>query len=119
MNHKNRVAGHGSWNPQKNCWQFTDLYWEPGFIFDTEWLDDDCYISRVEMCLWNQMSCYEKARDGSLVLIERTREKQRSYVLAEQYCKDGLYQTWTEDYDSSDHQRQRWDIESEFWQDLD
>jgi hypothetical protein len=108
------VAGHGGWNPTEGCWEFTDVYWERGFPRDVEWEDDDCFVSRVEVCLWTEVSCYDR-EDGELVLRERSRESDRCYVLAERYCKDALVETWTEDAERSEPRREEWDVEDEYW----
>lgn len=110
----NRVAGHGGWNPTKGCWEFTDVYWERGFPQDLEWKDDDCYVSRVELCLWTEVSCYDR-EDGELVLRQRSRESDRCYVLAERYCKEALTETWTEDSPDTGTRREEWDVEGEYW----
>ena len=108
-----RVAGHGGWNPTKGCWEFTDVYWERGFPWDLEWEGDDCFVSRVEVCLWTEVSCYDR-EDGELVLRERSRESDRCYVLAERYCRDALVETWTEDA-GNEPRREEWDVEDEYW----
>jgi hypothetical protein len=111
-----RVAGHGGWNPTKGCWAFTDVYWERGFPQDLEWEDDDCYVARVELRLWTEVSCYDH-EDGELSLRERSRESDRCYVPAERYCRESLTETWTEDSPETGARREEWDVEDEYWRD--
>lgn len=112
---KTIVSSHAGWNPEDKCWQFTDTYWQEGYIHDLEWEGDDCHIRRVDICLWIEISCFDKDKKGELILRKRSRERQRCYVLAERYCKETRYEVWTEDADLEGELREEWDIESEYW----
>jgi hypothetical protein len=118
MGNKDKIAGQGGWNPTKECWQFTDVYWEKGDPWDIVWESDDCYVSRVEFCLWIEVSCYDGIGKNNLVLRERSRETQRCYVLAERFCKKTLYKAWTENSGTNEIQYQDWNIEGDFWEDV-
>ena len=120
-------GGAGVWNPVRNCWEFTDIYWEAGFPLDLEWLSDDCFISRVEMTLWIQVSCLVRGKSGELELIERRRESSRSYILAERHCRPGpegawdetAEEAWVENAGTEHPVHESWDVDGEFWKSAD
>lgn len=109
-------GGAAAWNPRKQCWQFTDIYWEPGFPWDNEWEDDECFVARTEYVLWIQTSCFVRDEKNDLKLIERTRTSSQSYVLAERYCKESVMRAWTERPPDRDSPlNEEWDVEDEYW----
>lgn len=115
---RQRVAGQAGWDPERNCWQFTEVYWEKGRRLDNEWENDTCVIARTEMILWIEISCYDKDREGNFVLKERSRESEKSYILAERICKDGRYEAWTEESTTEDVSEE-WDVDGEYWRSVD
>ena len=106
------------WDPSRNCWVYRSLYWERGFAHDVEWQGDDCYISRVEMCLWAEARCLEQDKSLNLTEVERTRKLEQKYVQAERVCKGMPPETWTEAATVTEAVEQEWNLDSEFWEDI-
>lgn len=77
------------------------------------------YITRVRKCLWIEVSCYARKARGKLELQERSRECQHCYILARKYCKDKPYTAWTEDAEKPSPHKQEWDVDGEYWKDVD
>lgn len=109
------VSQSASWNPTHGCWEYVDVYWEDEFPMDNEWLDDNCFIARTEWVLWRETSCFDQNRDRTLVLRERSRESQQSYVLAQHYCKEQQGDVRVEPGQMVHPVNETWKIESEFW----
>ena len=108
------VGQQQCWDPVDGCWSRVEIYWEDGYQHDLEWLDENCYIRRVDMELWVETSCLDKDRDGNFVVRKRSRQRQQSYVLAERCCKMEVYKVWTE-AGALDHVSDTWDVDGEFW----
>jgi hypothetical protein len=108
------VTEQAGWNANGQ-FQESRLYWEDGFIHDNEWIDDNCFIMRIDQCLWIETSIYDVAADGSRTLRSRTRARQQCYVLARKICKDTTHKIWTEPSDLTDPVTESWDVDSEFW----
>ena len=108
------VVQQAGWNANGQ-FQEMDLYWEDGFVHDLEWIDDKCFILRIDQCLWLETRIYDVAPGGARTLRSRTRTRQQCYVLAQKFCKETPLKVWTEPSRATDPATETWDVEGEFW----
>jgi hypothetical protein len=113
MNERQIVTKQTYWDNDRQCWLSVVVYWEKGFIFDTEWTSNDCYITRVEYIMWREAQCFNPEKNRATG--ERKREIMRAYVLAENFCKNGFYKAWTENSESEPGYKEKYDNELDMW----
>lgn len=121
---KDLVSSYFGWDPNTECWRSIELYWDVVFVHDLEWLDDNCFIARRDICLVIEETCTIKDPDGQEVVVEGSRSTDSCYVVAELHCREDGAGGWDPDHPAKiskeestrEPTKEAWNVDGEFWE---
>ncbi|MEM8962673.1 MAG: hypothetical protein AAGD38_14400 [Acidobacteriota bacterium] len=115
------LGHYTGFDPNHDCWRTITMVQEVIQVQDLEWIDDDCFIARRDICTVTENICSVEP-DGTNI-VEGNRTVDSCFTVAELICRTPDA-GWDPDHPAKVSKeassvapfKQVWNVDGEFWE---